>query len=227
VDLGVTPQTKNDTGIERITAIKIVDGMITITRKYQQTTTYLFSPKDGKARTMLVEHPFQSGWTLVQPAKADEVTNTLYRFTVPVSADKGGKLDVTEEKVVAQATALTSMDTPTILLYANTEKLSKPVHDALQHAADLRAHLADLQQQRASNEYKIATITDEQNRLRQDMGVLDHNTDLYKRYVTKMNDQETQIDNLRTNIDDLKKQEDALTKELRDYIAGLNLTADL
>ena len=208
----------------QIIEIKIVNGQMSITRKAQRTVTYLFAVKDGKARTMLVEHPFQPGWTLVAPAKADEVTETLYRFTVPVSADKVAKLAVTEQKVVEQTYVLSDVDTPTLLLYVKNEHVSKPVRDALQHAADLRNHLADLQQQRTDAEGQIVTISTEQDRLRRDMGVLDHDSDLYKRYVAKMNDQETKIDALRATIDDLRKQQDAQEKALKDYINGLKLT---
>jgi hypothetical protein len=227
VDLGVTPLVKNADTIDQITAMKIVDGNISITSKYRRAVTYHFDVKDGKARTMLVEYPYQSDWNLVSPAKVDETTDSLYRFTVPVSADKGGVLTVTEEKGDVSVSALADMENQTILYYAATIKLSKPLHDALVHVADIRRRLADLRAERSAYEEKINSISHEQDRLRKDMGVLDHSNDLYKRYVAKMNSQETLIEAHRANISALLLKEAVVEKELRGYVNGLNLSTML
>ena len=227
VDLGVTPERKEQQAPEVITALRVNKGVITVTRKYRHTVEYTFQAKDGKDRTMIVEHPFIQGWTLVEPKKADERTANLYRFTVPVDKKDGGKLTVVEEIVQSQGYGLVGMDTGTLLVYAATAKIGNDVHDSLKHAAELQQRVIDTQRKRAVDEQEINSITQEQNRIRENMNALDRNSDLYKRLVKKLDEQETRIEVLRNEIADLRKQEETQRKEYETYVNGLDLTQDL
>ncbi len=72
-------------------------------------------------------------------------------------------------------------------------------------------------------EKQVATVTQEQERIRQNMGQLDRNTDLYKRYVEKFGTQEDEVERNRKQIDELTVQEDKLRKSLDDYLLNLNV----
>lgn len=227
VDLGMTPQQKLENAPERITAVKIVKGMMTATRKYRRTTSYLFMPKDGKTRTVVVEHPFIQGWTLAEPKEAEERTDTLYRFTLPVDGKTGGKLAVVEEYVQSQAYALVGMDTGTLLMYATSAQQSPAVRDALKRAAELQDRVIEAQRKRQQDEQEIATITREQQRIRENMNALDRNSDLYKRLVKKLDEQETRIEQLRVHIEEMRDTEVKNRKEYENYVNGLDLEAEL
>ncbi len=55
------------------------------------------------------------------------------------------------------------------------------------------------------------------------MGRLDRNSDIYKRYVKKFSDQETEIETLRGRIAELSDKEVKLGKALNEYMMGLDL----
>ena len=78
-------------------------------------------------------------------------------------------------------------------------------------------------QKRGQLEQQIRTITEEQARIRENMGKLDHGTDLYKRYVKKFSDQEDEIEKLRPQIKELQDREKQLRKALDDYLLGLDV----
>jgi hypothetical protein len=223
IDLGVQSERSEKAGIQEITAVTLVKGMLNVTRKHRRVTDYTFAIKDGKDRRIMVEHAFLNGWDLVAPKEADERTANLYRFTISATAKDGGKLAVTEERTDLQAIRVVDADTNTLVAYLQTGKISPPVRDALQHVIELQKQVSDLRTQRAQQEGQINTISTEQNRIRQNMAQLDRTSELYKRYVTMLDEQETRIQQLRTEIADLQKQEDAKRKELNDYVAGLNL----
>jgi len=102
LDLNVTAINKaerNDT----ITSLKINDGLLLITSKLVNTTTYEFTNKDSaRDRTLIVEHNKWDGWKLVEPSKPSEETKDLYRFEMDIASGKTGKLEVRQEMVQTQ-----------------------------------------------------------------------------------------------------------------------------
>jgi len=223
IDLGVTADHNEGAGTEEILAITLVKGLLNVKRKFQHTVNYTFAVKDGKDRKIMVEHAFQPGWELVTPKDFDENTGSLYRFILPVSAKDGGKLTVTEERTDKEIIRVMDLNTDALVAYQKTGKISPAVRDALSKVITLQGRLADLRDQRTQKEQRIAKVRAGQNDIRQNMDRLDHGSDLYKRYVTMLDGQETEILQLQKDIEGLQKQEEAQHKELNDYVAGLNL----
>ena len=223
VDLGMEGNRTEENGMREIMAITLAHGNLNVLRKFQRTVKYVFAVKDGKDRKLMVEHRYLPGWDLVSPKPADERTDTLYRFTLPVKASEGGKLTVVEEQVQSEVTGVVDIDTPTLVMYMKTGKISPAVREALQHVVELQGKLLDLRTQRQQKEQEIQNISNEQARIRQNMGQLDRTSDLYRRYVTMLDAQETQIGKLRDDIADLQKRENAQRKALEDYVNGLDL----
>ena len=69
--------------------------------------------KGEKDKTLIIEHPVRRNWKLVEPAKADETTDTLYRFKGRVAAGKGTKLTVRQEQTRGEAVAILPLDVGT------------------------------------------------------------------------------------------------------------------
>jgi len=56
------------------------------------------------------------------------------------------------------------------------------------------------------------------------LGRLAQNSELYNRYVRKLDQQETEIDKVRKDIETLKGTEEQQRKELNDYLMGLDIS---
>jgi septal ring factor EnvC (AmiA/AmiB activator) len=87
----------------------------------------------------------------------------------------------------------------------------------------LRDKLAQTQAERARLEQTVAEIGQEQTRIRENMGKLAQNSDLYTRYVTKLDRQETELDDLRKKIEALKDTEARQQRELNDFLGSLEV----
>ncbi|MDD3928095.1 MAG: hypothetical protein PHT33_15735, partial [bacterium] len=223
LDLGVEAESRGDEYTRQIAALKIVKGVLHVSSRHRRAVAYTFTVKDGKARQMLVEHPFLDGWELKSPLKADERTRNLYRFNLAVPAGKTGKLEVVEERMIAETVSIISMDTPAVLAYTQTGGISQAMKASLERVAGMQGRLQEMRRQRSQHEQEIKSISDEQSRLRENMRTLSQNSDLYKRYVAKLDEQETRIEKLRLRIADLQVEEDKQVKELEGYINNLNL----
>jgi len=159
----------------------------------------------------------------VTPEKPAEKTRDRYRFAVKVDPGKSATLDVKEEQVVGQQFALSNVDDGTIAFYSNQKEVSPAVKAALQEVIKRKQAVETVLRERTQLEQEIAAISQEQQRIRENMGQLDRNTDLYKRYVQKFGTQEDQVEKMRSRIQTLTADETKQRKSLDDYLVNLEV----
>jgi hypothetical protein len=217
----VAPESKGHP--ESLVNVKIIKGTLQVTRKLTREQIYTVKNSDDKAKTVLIEQPFDANWKLVAPKEPSEKTRDRYRFAVQAEPGKPVKLAVEEEQIVSQQLALSNIDDGMIVYYSNRKEVSPQVKEALQEVVKRKSAVQQVAQERSRLEKQVATITQEQDRIRQNMGQLDRNTDLYKRYVEKFGSQEDEVERNRKQIDELTGQESKLRKSLDDYLINLSV----
>jgi hypothetical protein len=217
----VAPEARG--GNDQLVGVKLIKGTLEVSRKLSRSRKYTVKNSDTKPRTVLVEYPLDPAWKLVAPEKPAEKTRDRYRFAVKAEPGKPTVLDVNEEQMVGQQLVLSNLDDSAIGFYISQREVSATVKAALQEVVKRKMALNQVTQERARLEQLISTITEEQNRIRQNMGQLDRNTDLYKRYVQKFGAQEDQVEKMREQIQKLSADEARLRKALDDYLANLEV----
>ncbi len=223
VDLDVGVLTSGDTS-STVTHLKIVDGTIEQTFKDVVRSTYAFDNNDQKrGRTVIVEQARLNGWDLVEPKKAAEQTQELYRFEVEMPADKTGSLAVQQERVRYQRVEVLSIDRPTLLEYAKQGKVSEAVMKAVQEAAAKQSAINQAERAMKELDRQTAEIAQDQGRIRENMAKIDNNSQLYTRYMTKLTEQETQLEDLHQRRIKGQEQIEKLRGELAGYLKGLNV----
>lgn len=221
LDVEVAPQSKPQP--EQIVQVQLIKGVMTVTRKYSRTHDYTIKNSGTKLQTVLVLYPLDPSWNLVEPKKAVEKTRDKYRFAVEAAPGKPTTLAVREERTAGQQIALTNLDENAIQIYLRPS-LSDQARTALQEVVKRNQAIHDVEQKRQQLTQQIQSITQEQARIRQNMAQLDRTSDLYKRYVTILGQQEDQIARDTKDIQDLLKRETALRQALDDYLSHLNIT---
>ncbi|MER3424693.1 MAG: hypothetical protein C4293_17185 [Nitrospiraceae bacterium] len=94
----------------------------------------------------------------------------------------------------------------------------------MQRVVTLRNRLSQTGHRRNGLEQRIREITQEQSRIRENMSRLAQNSELYSRYIKKLDQQESEIEKVRREIEALKTTEDQQRRELNDYLLGLDLS---
>lgn len=207
-----------------IQKVRIVNGLIEQTTKQVTSTAYGFTNKDAKrGRTMLVEHEKASGWDLVEPAKPLEQTADLYRFELPLKAGESGKLVVRQERVERQGLQVVGYDLGTLLTYVKDGRASQKVVDAVREAGRLQGVANEIERRIGAMEQEQQGIAQDQNRIRENMRTIDRNTDLYKRYATKLNEQEDRLEKLNTDLAAARAELVKAREALAAYLRGLNV----
>lgn len=223
VDLQMLVDATKNRSDSAITSGRIVKGILYITNKNIFTQDYQAENKSEKDKTLVIEHPIRQGWKLVSEEKPFETTDALYRFKEQVPAGKIAKLTVREELVQDETIAILPADFGQIEFYSRTGQIPANVRDALAKAAALKRAMVDTQRQIEERQNKIQTITAEQLRIRDNMRVIDRNTDYYTRLLKKLNSQESDLEKNRVEIDDLNTRLQAQRQELENYLGNLNV----
>jgi len=167
---------------------------------------------------LIIEHPFRKGWRLVDTPIPLETTETLYRFKETAPAGKTMALAVKEEKVQGETIALLPADLGQLEVYSRTGEIPKDVREALMKAVQLKGAMLDTQRQLRDKQQTIADITQEQQRLRDNMSAVSPTTQYYTRLLAKLNEQETQIEQLQAEIEQLKQTYEGQRKDLETYL---------
>jgi hypothetical protein len=223
VDLGmeVNPVPSSDNG--RLTALKVVKGILETTTKLRETKTYTIVNRNDSERLALIEHPVRNDFHLTaDTTKPAETASDVYRFEVKVPAGKTATQVVTEERVLSQQIALTNSNDDQIKFFLNTAVASPKVKAGLKQAIDLRWAMNKTQRDIAEQQQQLTTITQDQVRLRANLKEMPPTAAAYKRYLDKFDQQETQIEKYQADIKTMQETEHQQKKEFDDFLANFS-----
>ncbi|MCA9234094.1 MAG: hypothetical protein KDA44_01390 [Planctomycetales bacterium] len=227
LDVEVAPQ--SDAQVQSLTTARIGGGALILTYKQVRSQKYALKNSGDDDKTVLVEYPHdpsQSDWELVTPEKPTEQTRDAYRFAVAAVAGERTDLQIKEQRTIRQSVALRSLNDRQVAVFVEAPEISDAVRAALRDVQKRQAEIAQLTTRRKQIEREIATIGQEQTRIRDNMRAIDRNTDLYNRYVKKFTEQEDRIEKLRNESAELEQRTTALQTALEQYIAGLELDGE-
>jgi hypothetical protein len=223
VDLDMSVKTTDKPLANSITTASIFNGVLKLQHKLVTTQQYEAQNKGEKNRRLLIEHPLRPDWNLVDTQKPAEQTSTQYRFEIPVEAGKSAKLEVKEQKLQGEELAIVSANDDQIHYYSANGEVPGSVRDALAKAAKLKAATVDTQRQIDQHNQQLDQITKEQNRIRDNLRTVAEKSDYHNRLLTKLNDQETQIEKLQSQRDDLTATLKQQQNDLDQYLENLTV----
>ncbi len=223
LDLKTEVEAKFEGGTQELATVTLKKGTMLISRRLVEDLTYLVKNRDMRAKTVLIEQPYRVDWKLAEPKEPTERTRNLYRFSIAVDPGKSATLRVKETLPIQESILLMDSGIDQIAFYQQAKEISQKVKEALQRVALLRSKLDDVRAQWTRLDQRTAEITAEHARIRENMQRLQQNSDLYTRYVKKLDQQETELENLRKEIERLKNMEEDHRRELQNYVMGLDV----
>jgi len=224
VDLGLDAHSENGPGKGQVFAVKLYQGNLIIKTHREQSRLYTVKNNSDKARMVVIEHPYHGAdWTLLEPIKADERTADMLRFDLPVTAHESRKLAVREAYPDVTAYGLLDADFDTLLVTVKNGEADPTVSAALKDIIARRTKIAGIQAKISSMDAEIQSITQGQERIRNNMRELDRTSALYRRYVGELDAQETHLNDLQSRKAALQSEMAQAQTALNDYVAGINL----
>lgn len=223
LDLRTEVEPKLEGGTQELATVSLKKGTMLVSRRLVEDRAYLVKNRDQKTKVVIIEQPYRADWKLVEPKEPTERTRDLYRFSVTVEPGKSATLRVKETLPVQESILLMDSGLDQIAYYQQAKEVSPKVKEALQRVAQLRAKLDETRAQRIRLDQRIGEITTEHGRIRENMQRLQQNSDLYNRYVKKLDQQETELEKLRKEIESLKNTEEEQRRELQSFVMNLDV----
>jgi hypothetical protein len=228
-DLGLLVEAQKDSRPQHVTLAKIFKGVLTQVTRLEERTLYTVHNQDSAGRTLIVEHPARVGWSLAKGAKEpDERAPGMYRFRLEVPAKAEVSLPVEEIRTLDLTYAISNLDTDQIGLFLKAKTITPEMAQALQKIMDQKAVVANLEEVMENRQKDIDRIVEDQGRLRENMKALRGSPEekaLLQRYTKQLDEQETQLADLRKTIQDTEAERDKVNDQLEKMMNDLQLEA--
>jgi hypothetical protein len=223
VDLGTRITEAFGSKQEVVREIHANRGVFTTKLAAEETRTYTVRNVDAKAKTLIVEHPLRSGYTLLNQKPAEK-TPTAYRFEIPLAAGATQTFPVSEERIYEQSYSVTNMTPDMLLTYVRNRDLSDSGRRQLQRIADQKAQIVENAQAIQDAAKQAQDLTSDEERIRQNiqsLGAVSGQQQQVQNYARQLDAHEQQLAALRDKQAELQKKKSALDAELNKLIEGL------
>ncbi len=207
----------------RIETARLSRGNLVITRKNRRERTYLVKNSAGRERTLIIEHPRSKNYDLVEPDRAREETEDLYRFRIEAPADETTSLAVREEETARQTIAVLPLDPGELIRYSESGEIPGPVREALAEAARRKNLLVGAERELEDLERQRDHLREEQEHTRKNMEAVAAGTPAYNRFEKQLLGLDREIEELRTRIGRQRELVARREGELADYVGELDI----
>ncbi|HTT60372.1 MAG TPA: carboxypeptidase regulatory-like domain-containing protein [Bryobacteraceae bacterium] len=229
-DLALNVSSKQGSEQERVTRVRINDGVMTQESEVREKKTYTFRNEDTSPRTVIVEHPVRSGYVLRNAVQPVETTAAWMRFRLEVGAKQTAELVVDEARPIEARYTLTDINGPLVATFVQQRSIDKSVEEALRKVLAQKAVIDDLTARSEARDGEMDKIFDDQKRLRENLKALKGSPEekaLVQRYTQQLNTQETRLETLRKEMEQIEAQKDKAQAGLDRMIGELSFDVKL
>lgn len=206
----------------RITKGSIANGLFRYTTALTQSVAWRVKPPANEGRNMLFEYPGAAGWTVVKPEpRAVEISENRFRVAATIPAGTQTKVELVLERPLEETLSLSSASAETIAAFARNTELDKQTRDVFARIATMQNDVVRQQQRLTQLDNERKTIVADQERLRGNLASVPRDSDLYKRYLAKLEEQENALEKLAKDRATTEQALTAARQALTEFIAKL------
>jgi len=224
VDMELKAQQAQNSQSSRAT-YRVSNGYLQTSYVRTFTNTYTLRSEAQKQRTVVIEHQPMPGWDMVEPTNGTKSDNGKVRFERTIDAGQALELKVVERRTETSRYALVDYDLPNLLeqVTRGNGRASDELIAALQEGAKLNKNIAVLRSRLDRMTAQLSGIQTDQGRIRENMRAIDKTTDLYRRYLETLTNQEDLIASLTTEMEQTRKAIEQAEAQRRTYFEKLNV----
>jgi hypothetical protein len=208
---------------EQIASGTIADGVLRYGRLQRQTMTYRTRGPARATRDLIVTQPRLPGWTLMKPdPKGVEISEGNYRLLFKVAGGEQTQVfDVVQEQTQQQVLRLIDGPVDQIKVLAAAQEFDSKTREALTKILQLQRAAVDAQRQLNQVEAQQQQITQDQARVRENLASVPANSDLQRRYLGMLDQQENELQGLAKQRTEAQTAVDSAREALRTYVSKL------
>jgi hypothetical protein len=204
---------------------KLVDGILNVTRVDTLTNTWKLTNRGKEQATLWLNQPITQPYKLSKPEKPLKEVDNHYRFEIILKPGETTDFTVEEKRDVQESVDLGRADVTQVKFFASEQYLSPALRSLLSDVQGLMAKKATHQRQISEWQDQTRRLTEEQNRLRQNVNTTQSNNpaerELRAKWMTALSTAEDNLTSLRGKIDDLSAQvrqlDEDIAKKIREF----------
>jgi hypothetical protein len=229
-DQAVRVSVDHSNDIRQVTTLSVSKGVLRATSAEIAEVEYLVHNAAPDARTVIIEQPRRSGWTLDSDPKPAETTPTAYRFRVATAPKETVRLHIGDRHTLDQYFRLVDSTDQQLTVFLHNANAGPAVMQQLEPVFAAKRAVAALDAQIAGKQNDINQLVDDQKRVRDNLGALKGSAEersLAKRYTAELNTQEDTLATLRRDLATLQLQHQAAEADLNNKIESLTMDEKL
>lgn len=195
------------------------EGVLQVTSVTRNDTTYAITGAADAPRTIVIEQPRQSGWTL-SSAALSATTPTHYRLEAKLEAGGTARVVATMERTDLESVSLVDSDADTLLYWEG--QLDDPATSAvLTRLAESRREIARAEAALADLARELDAIAAGQERIRDNLAAVPSDSSLAKRYLETLAADEDRIAELETRRQEAEQGLAQLNQAFRQQVSQI------
>ncbi len=207
-----------------LTKASLAQGVCFLTRVVRRTTVYKVAAPATEPRRVLLEQAKSEGWKLIEPAESSvEQTATLYRAALDLAPRESKGVKFVLEMPTLQRVRIADVNDQLIAEVTQNREIDDAVKRALTELVRLRRAVAEKQSAEQQLKARSDELKADQGRIRDNIAKIDKDSALYKRYIEKLSEQETQLEGLQASAAKAAAETKAARTALEAYIAKLSV----
>jgi hypothetical protein len=208
---------------EELMSAKFVKGDVLTTSKQQEAVTYHLRNLSDVERTFELDHQVRPHWAFVGKDKPLDGAGIKHRFTLKSKTNQIVKQEVSEERIVPKRELIDNMGEDRLKELTMSPVPSAAVKAQLVKGYGLRDALYQTASALKEMRAQVKEINEEQARLRVNLEKLPTGSDLHKRYLGKLDKEESAIEKVQAQIVEKVALEKKQKKDYEDFIEKLNV----
>ncbi len=222
VDGKVTVETR-DSQRQTVTGVSLRDGIMTVSHRDRFSHTYKVIGASDAPRVVLLQEPRRQGWSLVEPGEGVEEVNEGYRLSLALEAGETREVSFVFERPLDQRIYLADASADTLAFYIGARFVPAEMKRELTVLLELKSVLADTQRGLSELEAEEQAIVTDQARLRENLAAVPADSDLGRRYLRQLSEQEDRLESLRAEAKARRQAVEDAAEALRAFIGQLTL----
>ncbi len=222
VDGKVTVETR-DSQRQTVTGVSLADGIMTIRQRDRFSHTYKVQGASDAPRVVLLQEPRRYGWKLVEPTKGLEEVSDGYRLSLDLKAGESAEVTFVFERPLDQRVYLADSNEDTLAFYIEARYVPAEMKRELTILLELKIALADARRGLSKLESEESEIVRDQGRLRDNLAAVPADSDLGRRYLRQLSEQEDRLETLRAEAKGQRQAVEDAAEALREFVASMTL----
>ena len=192
--------TKSESVLRNIESVKIAGGILNVSYRQIQTSTYTVKNTDKKERTVIIEHAKKAGFDLATKAALEETTAGKYRFKLKAAGASTAELKVEESRTYGETRKILDMSSESFVAYTTNAEMPEKVKKAFEAIIKEREKVLASQKVLADLQNRQTELVREQERVRKNLEALGTESAEGKDFLAKLLKLENELDASKTKL---------------------------